>query len=248
MKQDKPWYEIFGGRYVGDEPFFFDSDEFVWTKILRENWQVVREEMEHLIESEPECLKPYFSTTLVHPPRQWKTVGFYFWKWRLHRNCKRCPQTVQILESIPYLVGGSLSILEPGANINPHQGDTNAQIKGHLALVIPASIPDCGFQVGPEIRAWEEGEMLLFCDAQRHTAWNHTQQRRLLLIVDVIRPQFTHQTNAICAHVLASSVLQVAYQSIGWLNRFPGQVHHLLHFFLRGVLRIALPVQRLLKT
>jgi aspartyl/asparaginyl beta-hydroxylase (cupin superfamily) len=243
-KQAQPWYEIFGGRYPGTEPFFFDPADFEWTTILRDNWQVIRDEMQQLLENEPSVLRPYFSETLVYPPRQWKTIGFYFWKWRLHGNCARCPRTVEILDSIPYLTGGSLSILEPGANINPHQGDTNAQIKGHLALSIPARLPDCGFQVGDDIREWHEGELLLFCDAHRHCAWNHSTQRRFVFIIDVIRPEFAHRTNAICAHVLASTALQVVYQRVGWLNRLPGRVHHLLHFFLRGALRAALPVQR----
>lgn len=242
--QTQPWYEIFGGRYPGTEPFFFDPADFEWTHILRENWQVIRDEMRQVLDTEPDALKPYFSQALVYPPRQWKTIGLYFWKWRLHHNCALCPRTVEILDSIPHLTGGSLSILEPGANINPHQGDTNAHIKGHLALSIPAGLPDCGFQVGDQIREWREGELLLFCDAHRHSAWNHSSQRRLVFIIDVIRPAFVDRTDEICAHVLAAAALQPVYQRIGWLSRLPGGIHHLIHFFLRWVIRAALPLQR----
>jgi aspartyl/asparaginyl beta-hydroxylase (cupin superfamily) len=243
IEQQKPWYEIFGGRFNADDPYFFNEEDFEWTRTLRDNWPVILEEMLQLLQDEPKRLKPYFSTSLVFPPKKWKTMGFYFWKWRLHGNCNRCPRTTKILDSIPYLTGGNLSILEAGANINPHQGDTNAHVKVHIGLSIPDELPNCGFQVGDDIRAWGDGDLLLFCDAHRHTAWNHSKQRRLIFIIDVIRPEFASQTGAICANVLASSVLQVAYQQLKWLNGLPGYVHHGLHFVLRSIFRLVLPVQ-----
>ena len=243
LKPNKPWYEIYGGRYTADDPYFFDENDFTWTKTLKENWQIIRDEMLQLLAEQPNQLKPYFSENLVFPPKHWKTAGFYFWKWRVHSNCNQCPKTMEILDSIPNLTGGSLSILEPGANINPHQGDTNAHVKVHLGLVIPADLPDCGFQVGDDIRAWNEGELLLFCDAHRHTAWNHSKQRRLIFIIDVIRPEFVNQTKSICIHVLATSMLQLLYQNFGWLKQLPGKVHHILHFFIRIGMRVVLPIQ-----
>ncbi|MCW4629713.1 MULTISPECIES: aspartyl/asparaginyl beta-hydroxylase domain-containing protein [Marinomonas] len=241
------WYEIYGGRYISDDPFFFDEKDFEWTQTLKDNWHIIRDEMLALLQEHPEKLKPYFSKNLVFPPKHWKTTGFFFWNWRIHKNCRRCPKTTAILESIPNLTGGNLSILEPGANINPHQGDTNAHVKVHIGLSIPKGLPDCGFQVGDEIRGWKEGELLLFCDAHRHTAWNHSDERRLVFIIDVIRPEFAHKKQSICVNVLATSMLQLLYQNVSWLNRLPGKTHHVLHFLIRNVLRLVLPIQNKLR-
>ncbi|MBC7910627.1 MAG: aspartyl/asparaginyl beta-hydroxylase domain-containing protein [Pyrinomonadaceae bacterium] len=240
----KPTYMIYGGRFTGREPYFYDAAEFSWVKALEDNWLVIREEIQSLLERREERLKPYFIKSIVFPPKQWKTMGLYFWKYKLHRNCLDCPQTVRLLESIPHMTGGSLSVLEAGSNINPHQGDTNAIIRVHLGLSVPAPLPVCGFQVGREIRPWEEGKALLFCDAHSHLAWNRSDKRRLILIVDVMRPEFVEQTDAICSHVLATMIVQTIYQASALLNRLPGRFKYGIHFILRNIIRVLLPVQR----
>lgn len=245
MAQAAPWYGIFGGRYSGDQPCFYDRADLPWTRILEENWQVMRDELLALSQEHPDRLRPYFiNKSMSFPPRHWKTMGLYFWRYTMHANCARCPETVRVLRQIPGMTSCSLSVLEPGSNINPHQGDTDAIYRCHLGLEVPAGLPDCGFQVGPEIQAWEKGRTMPFCDAQTHTAWNQTDKQRLIMIVDVVRPEFMGQQNAICAHVLASSVIQMLYQSSPLLNRLPGVVKRGLYGMLRRVIQIYLPVQR----
>ncbi|MEL7114884.1 MAG: aspartyl/asparaginyl beta-hydroxylase domain-containing protein [Pseudomonadota bacterium] len=241
----KPWYNIFGGRYSGDQPFFYERDSLPWVKTLEDNWQVMRDELVALSESQPERLRPYFiNKSMSFPPRHWKTMGLYFWRYTMHANCRRCPETMRILKSIPGLTSCSLSVLEPGSNINPHQGDTDAIYRCHVGLSVPAGLPDCGFQVGTEIRGWENGKALPFCDAQTHTAWNQTDERRLIMIVDVVRPEFLRQQNAVCAHVLASSVIQMLYQASPTLNRLPGFVKRALYGTFQAAIVLYLPIQR----
>lgn len=238
-----PWYEIGGESYRGSEPNFYNHEDFPWIQQLEDNWQVIRDEILALLSRQEYRLKPYF-IDLSFPPKQWKTMGFYFWKYKIHANCKACPRTAQILESLPNMTAGSLSVLEPGANINPHHGDTNAIIRIHLGLDIPAGLPECGFQVGRDIRAWQNGKTLLFCDAHAHSAWNRSDRRRLILIVDVMRPEFANQTNSICRHVLAVQGLQVVYQKIAFLRGLPRGLKYVIHRLLQGGLAVILPLQR----
>ena len=242
MKPDL-WFEIHGERFTGSEPAFYDPADFPWIKNLEDNWLVIRAELEALLAERQDRLKPYF-INLSFPPKTWKTMGLYFWKYRNHRNCRDCPQTVKILESLPNMTGGSLSILEPGSNINPHHGDTNAIIRIHLALSTPAPLPVCGFQVGKEIRSWEDGKALMFCDAHPHTAWNRSDRRRLILIVDVMRPEFAAQTDAVCRSVLASYVVQVLWQHSALLRHAPRGFKLAVHFVIGSALRVFLPLQR----
>ena len=240
----RPIYPIFHDHYSGDEPWFYDPADFPWVKLLEDNWLTIREEIQSLLARNERRLKPYFDKKLVFPPTKWKTLGFYFWSYRIHENCRDCPQTARIVESIPNMTAASLSVLEPGSNINPHQGDTNAIVRTHLGLTIPAPLPECGLQVGREIRGWKEGEALLFCDAHSHTAWNNSAQRRLVLIVDVMRPEFADQTNSICSHVLGKFAVEAIYQHSRLLNRLPGRVRHAMHFVSRNIIRLLLPLQR----
>lgn len=239
-----PWFLVQGGRYPGDEPFFFDPAQFPWVETLRRHKQVIAEELSALLARDESVLVPHFRRVMVHPPRSWKSIGFYHWRFREHRNCEACPRTTAVLDSIPHLTAASLSVLEPNSNINPHQGDTNAIVRAHMGLSVPAALPDCGLQVGSEIRPWVEGELLLFCDAHTHTAWNHTDQRRLVLIVDVMRPEYQHRTDAICARVMAAIQLQRIYQRLPWLERRSGRWHRVLHGVLSHLARMVLPLQR----
>jgi aspartyl/asparaginyl beta-hydroxylase (cupin superfamily) len=240
----KPTYMIYGGRFSGSEPFFYDPKDFSWVKQLEENWSIIQEEAQALLKQHPNRLQPYFNQALSFPPEHWKTLGFYFWKYKFDDNCRECPRTVRILESIPNMTAGSLSVLEPGSNINPHYGDTNAIIRVHLGLSVPAPLPDCGFQVGDEVREWKEGRALLFCDTHYHSAWNKSDQRRLVLIVDVMRPEFADQTDTICVHVLTSMFLQSLYQRLPWLHVMPGWLLGAAHFLMRFGTRVWLSNHR----
>lgn len=242
----KPWYSVWGERYAGNQPPFYDKTQLPWTKTLEDNWEIMRDELFALIEDSPERLQPYFiNKTMAFPPRHWKTMGLYYWKYKIHRNCRRCPETMKIIRRIPNLTSFSVSVLEPGSNINPHQGDTDAIIRCHVGLVVPGRLPEIGFQVGGEIRSWEEGKALPFCDAITHTAWNHTDKRRLIINLDVMRPELAHRQNGICAHVLASSGLQMLYPKFSFLGRQKGYVRKGLYQALRLLFLLLLPLQRL---
>ena len=244
--KSKPWYSIFGGRYRGDHPAFYNREELLWTKILEDNWEVIRDELVGLMEDDPERLQPYkINKSMSFPPNHWKTMGLIFWNIKNHKNCRKCPETMRILKMLPSCTSASLSILESGSNINPHQGDTDAVIRCHMGLVIPGSLPDCGFQVDKEIRPWEEGKTLPFCDAQTHAAWNNTDGRRYVMILDVMRSEFTSKQNQVCAHVLASSALQMLYQRYTWLKRRKRKVKKILYHICRVVLFLYIPFQRI---
>ena len=101
------------------------------------------------------------------------------------------------------------SRLEPHTQIKEHHGETNAIMRCHFGIEIPAGLPDCGMKVANEEREWQEGKWLFFNDAQHHTAWNNSDKRRILLIIDVIRPEFLSRKNYICARVLAGHFLNV---------------------------------------
>lgn len=51
-------------------------------------------------------------------------------------------------------------------------------------------------------------QLLMFCDAHRHTAFNNTDKTRIILQIDVIRPEYQCIENWISARVLASILTQ----------------------------------------
>lgn len=230
----KLWYSFFGGEYT-ENCTYYDKSKFEWVQLLESNWPVIKTELENFLAGNQQRLVPYFNEEMVSARKSWKALSFMFWTLRFKENSDQCPQTMALLQKIPHLVSASISLLEPHTQIKPHRGDTNGIIRCHLGLVIPAALPHCGFQVGDEQRSWEEGKLLLFNDAARHLAWNNTDQRRLILLLDVIRPEFANKRGHICRTVLAALAWQYLAQKIGLLKRSPWGVKKGAHFVLKSI-------------
>lgn len=217
--QSELWFSAVGGRLTDEFPDFFDVESMPWAKAVEAEWMTIRDEIMTFVAAHEKRVHPYFNRRLVSRPRAWLTASLLFWGLPLKHNQRQCRQTMEILSSIPGLVSASVSMLEPGAEIHSHRGDTNAICRCHLPLVVPAGLPECGFRANRSTRSWEEGELLVFCDAVRHSAWNRTDQRRVLLLFDVLRPEFIGQGRTVSAVVLSSLAMQYLEQVLPLLNR-----------------------------
>jgi ornithine lipid ester-linked acyl 2-hydroxylase len=153
-------------------------------------------------------------------PTESRRAGF-LWDLPFRRNRRLCPETTRIVDAIPNLVSASVSRLQPESMIFPHRGDTNAIYRCHLPLVVRAPLPTCGIKVGKTTKGWEEGRLLVFCDAGRHRAWNHSADDRLVFIVDIIRSEFVDRRREICARVLADLCMQYLVQRSSLIRRSP---------------------------
>jgi aspartyl/asparaginyl beta-hydroxylase (cupin superfamily) len=132
-------------------------------------------------------------------------VNFQTYLWRYHRASAAFPFTVGLLDTIPGLVSAFINVLEPNAAVPPHWGDSNTIMRCHLGLDVPPG--DCGIRVGPETRRWSNGALLAFSDAHEHTSWNATGARRVVLVLDVLLPEYRDRERWICANVLSSTVV-----------------------------------------
>jgi aspartyl/asparaginyl beta-hydroxylase (cupin superfamily) len=203
-----PWFADERSIYVGSEPHYFENAAFAWVAELEGQWQIIRDELLAFMGAGAEGMQPYQGAELMSRPKSWKTLGLMFWCLRSERHCARFPQTWALLQRIPNLTAASFNLLEPRATIKPHIGNTNAIVRCHLGLVIPQAAPACGFRVGGETRSWQEGRLLMFCDAYEHTAWNNTDLPRYVMVLDVMRPAYAHQRRGVCARVLAALRLE----------------------------------------
>jgi aspartyl/asparaginyl beta-hydroxylase (cupin superfamily) len=208
------------------EPFlsektFYDPGRFEWTGLIEKNHPAISREIMAFFESHQSDFNPYFINELMNAPGKWRSFGFYFWGRRApYAVCKHFSETIHLLKTIPNLVSASISVMEPNSEIRPHYGDTNAIYRCHFGIVIPGQLPDIGFQAGYEKRSWEEGKFLIFNDAAYHKAWNYTNERRLVLILDVVRPEFEHRKLWICAKVqsiIVSQTIIKKYPKTKWL-------------------------------
>src|SRR5207248_2938339 len=78
----------------------------------------------------------------------------------------------------------------PGAHLQPHVGyDRYSRyvLRLHLGLETNA---DCALRVAGEMRSWQEGRALVFCDAVEHEAWNRGTTTRTVLLLDFKNPRY----------------------------------------------------------
>lgn len=202
------WFRFSKLPFTGSEPSFFKTDREEWHKQIEQGFDAIREELMQFIEQPDAPLKEYRFNP--NPPKpQWLTFPLISWNYVHRKNISLLPKSYALFSQIPGLVSVSVSCLTAGSSVHPHHGDTNGIYRCHLGLLIPGKIPECGFTVREESKSWEEGKLLAFCDAHWHYATNQTPHHRYILIIDVIRPEFSNRTNEICSRVIGSHLLYI---------------------------------------
>lgn len=180
------------GRYslIGDHEFF-SPGQFPWVAQLEANSAVIREELDHVL-SRRDDLPNYqdISPDQKHLAKEnsWKTFFFFAYGIKAAGNCQRCPRTATLLEAVPGAKTAFFSILSPHTHIPAHCGPYKGVIRYHLGLIVPKPETSCRLRLGETIAYWQEGKSLLFDDTFRHEAWNDSDETRVVLFMDIVRP------------------------------------------------------------
>ena len=198
------------------------------TKLLRENYPAIREELERFYREEGAEIGPNF-TPYAYSEKGWRTVNLYSYFLRDRKNCERLPITDSVVRQIPGMCLAQVAVLDPGVRIKAHLGDTNALIRSHLGIVVPGELPDIGIQVGRERQCWKEGDVLAIQIARRHYAWNYTDKPRLVLVVDVVRPEYFDRRYEIASKALAAIGMKFFATRWPLLKRMPWPLTLAIH-------------------
>ncbi len=229
MKLEKLWYSFLDGeQYNVLDNFYFDTEHTEWNNTIKKNFTLILDDFQKIYDSNDIGIVPYINEKLSDDHKKWTFFPLKYWGKEYKENIEKVEKTAEILFQFPEIISAAFSILQPNTSIKPHVGDTNAIIRNHLGLIIPDSLPKCGFQVGEELKNWKENEILSFCDAQRHQAWNNTKKLRAVLIFDVIRPEFFSQKDKICESMTKILWWQTKFQHYYFLGKLPKAVRRLL--------------------
>ncbi len=175
---------------VRDSPVF-DASQFAWVKTLEDNWQAMRVELDAVLlhkELIPAFHQVSPDQTRISKGDNWKTFPLMVFRETSAVNCKRCPQTAAVLETIPGLQNAWFSILAPGYHIPAHRGITKAVLRVQLGLKIPKDRQNCTMRVDNVNFSWQEGKCVVLDDSYEHEVHNNTDEERVILFLDVNRP------------------------------------------------------------
>lgn len=179
---------------------YFDFKHFPWFAELEAATDDIRAELHALLADGSPDIIPYVQMEPGTPENKWTALSHnldwsacFLYKYGEPNQpvLERCPRTAEVLARLPLqripgkAPNAFFSMLKPHSAIPPHTGVTNTRAIVHLGLDVP---PNCGFRVGGETREWVAGKAFAFDDTIDHEAWNHSDQRRHILIIDAWNP------------------------------------------------------------
>jgi ornithine lipid ester-linked acyl 2-hydroxylase len=186
-----PVERFVGKRSLVGDATFFPLERFPWVAHIEQSWTVIREEVERLLEDQ-ESLPNFQDISKdqieITDDDRWKTLFLYGYGFEAKLGVQMCPRTAALMREIPGMTTAMISILSPQKHILDHRGPYKGVLRYHLGLVVPEDAQACRIRVGDDVRHWEAGRSMVFDDTFNHEVWNDTDETRVVLFVDVLRP------------------------------------------------------------
>ena len=177
---------------IHGNPPVYDPVIFPWAAAVERAYPDIRAELEQVLTRKNEL--PNFQdissdVKTITNDDAWKTFFLAGFGTPSENNIALCPKTWEAVRQIPGLKTAMFSIFEPGKHLPAHRGPYNGVLRLHLGLIVPEAARDkIAIRVDRQVCHWEEGKVLIFDDAYEHEAWNHSDQTRVVLFVDFVKP------------------------------------------------------------
>jgi len=169
------------------DPDVFNTKDFSWTQDFRDNWRLIREEFfnysNNFVIPSFKNIDPVNASCNIMG--DWKTV--FLRAYGVDTNLtKLFPKTMELINMAPCTLA-FFSVLEPGTKLAPHVGVYKGVIRYHLSLIVPDQWNKCFINVNGKFLHWRQGQDMLFDDLFLHYVENNTDQRRVVLFLDIKR-------------------------------------------------------------
>lgn len=159
---------------------------FPHLNLLRENFDAIRDEALASLDKSGKIMNDMYFQGIAD--EGWKRL-YIKWHGPIDPLAqKECPFTCSLIEQMPEVSVAMFSILMPGSKILPHHGPAKMCLRYHLGLSTPND-PNCSITLNGEKYSWKDGEDVMFDDTLMHEVHNNTDKKRIILFLDVERPQ-----------------------------------------------------------
>lgn len=172
---------------LGPRQPFLDPSQLELCKLLEENYDIISQEYEALVQDMTKKNKDRFqSVTSMNYEAGWKTVVLFYNGHRIPDFPYHiCPVTTKILETVP--IGGRIAGFnrqKPNTGISVHSDGNNMWLTCQMGLNVPQG-KKASIRVGDETRHWETGKCLLYDTTYEHETFNASEdEERVVLHVD----------------------------------------------------------------
>ncbi|MEY1662738.1 aspartyl/asparaginyl beta-hydroxylase domain-containing protein [Isoalcanivorax beigongshangi] len=179
---------IYATSSVPNKPFL-DRSKFPELDLLKDNWEVFREEALALTQGGYIGQSSTDNDLAFHSFFRTGWSRFYL-KWYNDAQpsaMQMCPRSVELVNRIPGIKAAMFAKLPAGAKLGQHRDPFAGSLRYHLGLDTPND-DRCAIFVDGEVHSWRDGEDTLFDETYIHWAENFTDKDRLILFCDVERP------------------------------------------------------------
>lgn len=201
-------------EFSGDGSVFFESENYPSIVALQKAYPVIRAELEGYIKGEVVISAKNPNAPQVNYSESWQNAYFMNYMWEFKKTRKLFPETYRLLKSHRDITLAGIATLEAGGRLFPHCGESNAIIRCHMGLKVPGTLPDCGLRVGDQQKGWDEGKIICFNDAFNHEAWNNTSERRIILLFDIMKPEYMKHRVRVCAYSLGIASVRYVCETL----------------------------------
>lgn len=185
--------DVFYRRITADKrrPAVFTNHlkTFPWLQQLEANWEVIRDELLSFVKNGAGmCNVHTTGGDELNKESKWKLAMIFGYSKPIDEIKPSFPITLSILTKLPEVQNAAFSLLKAGGSIPPHRGSTASILRYHLALIVPDGGKQSWLTVDGVDVPWGEGQGILFDDTFEHSARNGAEEDRVVLIVDIFRP------------------------------------------------------------
>ncbi len=219
---------LFSG--VPNRPYL-DVADFPGLQVLRDNWQVIRDEAASLHDKGKVKASDRYDDAGFNSFFRTGWTRFYL-RWygqTLPSAVDACPRTMALLDQVDGLKAAMFTMLPPDARLVRHRDPYAGSVRYHLGLITPND-DRCFIDVDGERYSWRDGEDVVFDETYIHFAENGTDQDRLILFCDIQRPMRFGWSTAITSYIGTKIMALTATRNepgekVGIVNRLFGLIY-----------------------
>ncbi len=187
-----PIERFIGKRSLVGDATFFPLERFPWVEHIEDNWEVIRDEAAALLDDR-DALANFQDISKdqieITDDDRWKTFFIYGYGFEAKLGVEMCPRTAALMREIPGMKTAMISILSP-AQAHPRPP---RPVQGRAALPPRPDRPRGRRELPhPRRRGLPPlgggARSMIFDDTFNHEVWNDTDETRVVLFVDVMRP------------------------------------------------------------
>ncbi|MFT0211534.1 lipid A hydroxylase LpxO [Pseudomonas sp. F1_0610] len=177
---------------VPNKPYL-PTATFPELQILRDNWQMIREEglrlqeMQRIAASDKRDdagFNSFFKTG-------WKRFYLKWYEDNHPSAIELCPKTTELVRNIPSIKAAMFTLLPDDSRLPRHRDPYAGSLRYHLGIATPND-DRCFINVDGISYSWRDGQDVIFDETFIHYAENKSGQDRLIFFCDIERPMKYH--------------------------------------------------------